>query len=317
MVRQNLDNMKYSLFYFFICICSAAFSQARVDVQYEEDTEGKYKFYCINENYCNYTIEIFFEDFSNFKKDIQIPYKTEVQYGRNYLFTLETLDPTKCSTFKYNYTYIKGCINPKINRDFTYLLPVGIGKTTETFNIEYLNINKKDPEPKDFYAIGFKTNIGDTIFAARRGIVTSIRDTANLNLSDYAYSSEDNYIEIYHKDCSFGQYQVLKKPLVSLGQEVEAGDPIAIAGGEKYISGSHVRFEVYYNFEQQLKVKNKDGSNIKIYWAYVPLFFYTKEENKVRLNFRQKYISEHPDSIIIQEMTKRQLKKWKKLNHIL
>jgi hypothetical protein len=222
------------------------------------------------------------------------------------------LDPTKRSTFKYTYTQIKGCINPKINQDYTYLLPIGIGKTTEAFHIEYLKINEKNPEPKDFFAIGFKINSGDTIFAARRGIVTSFRDNANLNLSEYAYSSEDNFIEIFHKDCSFGKYQVLKKSLVSIGQEVEAGDPIAIAGGEKYSSGPHVRFEVYYNFEQQFQVQNKDGSSIKTYWAYVPLVFFTKEEKNIKLNFGQKYTCEHPDSIIMQEMTKRQIKKWGK-----
>ena len=311
--------MRHLLFFILIICVSANYSKAqeKIEVLYEKDTAGKYIFYCTNENYCTCTIEIYFEQLFNLECNVDLPYKTEVVYGRNRLFTLETIDPSKSSTFKYSYKYVKGCVNPKIDNSFTYLLPIAAGKETEPFSLTYFQINEQYPEPKDYYAVGFKTNIGDTIFAARRGIVSAIRDTANLKFSDYSYSSVDNYIEIFHKDCSFGMYKVFKKSLVSLGQTVEAGDPIAIAGGDKYISGPHFRFWVYYNYEQKLQIKNKDGNSVIKYWAYVPLVFYTKEKKNVTLNVGENYTSIHPDSLIIQEMTKRQIKKWQKKNHSL
>lgn len=308
--------MRFILFFLIntFFISQFLFSQDKINVTYQLDSRGNYSFYCTNIDYCKYNVRIYFKELTNLKSNKNLPYITDVYPGSNFLFTLEKVDERRSSSFNYNYKCIRGCVNPKVDPNFTYLLPVGEGKTTIPFNIEYLKINDKNPEPKDFYVIGFKLDLGDTIFAARRGIVISYRDTTKLTLNGYRYSSEDNFIEIFHNDCSFGKYQVLKKSLVKIGQEVEAGEPIAISGGEKYISGPHVRFFVYYNYEQEFESKLSDGSNVKRYWAYIPLVFYTKEENKSRLSFNNKYTSVHPDSIITQEMTKREIRKWIK-NH--
>lgn len=309
--------------YFLIAILftfyfSDSFSQDIIEVNYEVDSRGYYNFYCNNNDYCNYIVEIFFTNITNLNFRVNFPYRVEVSPGRNYLFELGPGKPNIYSTFKYNYKCIKGCINPKVNLNFTYLLPIGIGKETEPFEISYLRMNARDPEPKDFYAIGLKVRYGDTVYAARRGTVTGIRDTAKLQLSNYIYSSNDNFIEINHNDCSFGSYQIFSQIFVKLGQKVEAGDPIGLAGGDKYSSEPHIRFWVYYNYEQQFDIKNKDGSNRTLYWAYVPLIFYTKENKNIKLVYGNKYTSEHPDSLITQEMTKRQIKKWEKSkNHRL
>jgi len=202
-------------------------------------------------------------------------------------------------------------MKPKINPEFVYLLPVGSGKTTKAQPLEFLQVGSA-PKPKDYYALIFKVNAGDTIYAARRGIVYLVKDAANLSGEGYTYSSKDGLIEIFHEDCSFGHYQVFDKSLVKEGQQVEAGDPIAIAGGEKYVSGAHVRFYVYYNFEQKFDKKYNDGTDVKNYWAYVPLVFYTQEEKAKMLTMNKEYTCEKPESIIIQEMSKRELKNWRK-----
>lgn len=293
-------------------ICFVSYAQDDIDVFYEADSYGNYKFYCSNKYYCNYTIEVFFQEITNLKFRIQNPYKTDVRPGRNFLFTLEVENPNYSSNFNYNYKYFKGCTSPQIDKNFNYLLPVATGKTTEPFKLEYFAINTRDPEPKDFYALGFKVKEGDTIFAVRRGVVCEMRDSTNLRLSGYSYTSDENYIEIFHKDCSFGRYQVLKKSLVRIGQEIEAGDPIAIAGGDKYTSGSHMRFLVYYNDEYEYPIKNNDGTYVKGNLAYVPLVFCTKEGTNTGLIYGIQYTCTKPDSIITQEMTKQQLKNWRK-----
>ncbi len=292
------------------------FSQQEVKVLYETDSKGNYNFYSINENYCDYTLEVYFQDIVNFKYKVQLPYKTVVSHGKNFLFTLEPDSPYRLSTFRYNYYYFKGPVNPKVDYSIKYLLPIAEGMTTEPFKLDYLKISKKDQEPKDYYALGFKVNAGDTIYASRRGVVSSLRDSTNLKYSDYIFTSDENYIEIYHKDCTFARYQVIKKALVEVGDEVEAGDPIAIASGDKYTSGPHVRFWVYYNHEYQNEVIDKDGSKVKKNWAYVPLTFITKECPNCKLEYGNTYTCIKPDSIITQEFTKRQLKKWKKKNYL-
>ena len=62
--------------------------------------------------------------------------------------------------------------------------------------------------------------------------------------------------------------------------------------------------------------KNKDGNSV-INIGIRSLVFYTKEKKNVTLNVGENYTSIHPDSLIIQEMTKRQIKKWQKKNHSL
>ena len=291
---------------------SFGFSQTLIEVKYESDGKGNYNFYCNNNDFCKYIITIDFTGSINIKSSEFLPYRVAVNPGRTSLLTLQPDTQGNPLSISYTFKYQKGCLNPKVNPDFIYLMPIGKGKEAEVFELSYLKILVKDPEPKDWYAVGFKMKYLDTVYAARRGVVCGINEAAKLQRTGYSYSSEDNFIEIYHDDCTFGKYQVFNKIFVTPGQTVEAGDPIGLAGGEKYTSGPHVRFSVHYNYEQDLGVKNKDGSIRKNYWAFVPLVFCTTEATKTKLIKGKKYTSDYPYAIITQEMTKNQIKKWEK-----
>lgn len=309
-MKPQIQNSLKAIFLlvFFQCITLGASAQEGINVYTTTDSKGNCKFYCTNENYCDYTVEVYFSELVNYNWQVQLPYQGVVNHGRNFLFSLDAGDPVKQSSFLYGTTSYKGCNNPKINQNFSYLLPISAGQTTEPIVLEYLKINENDRAPKGYYALGFMLNAGDTIFAARRGVVSELRDTSSLALSDYVYSSDDNYMEIFHKDCTFGRYEVFKESLVSLGQHVEAGDPIAIAGGENYTSGSHVRFFVIY-VDQKLDKNTSERTNS---WAYVHLFFCTAENENAPLIYDRKYTCVKPESVITQEFSKRELKKWGK-----
>lgn len=291
---------------------SSAFSQSTIEVKYDTDAKGNYNFYCINNDFCKYILTIDFPGSINIKTYVFLPYQVVVNPGRTNILTVQPENPGSSVTLRYSFSYQKGCLNPKVNPDFIYLMPVGKGKETEVFELGFLKINTNDPEPKDFYVVGFKMKYQDTVYAARRGVVSGMSDAAKLQLTGYTYSSDDNFIEIYHDDCTFGKYQVFSKILVTPGQKVEAGDPIGLAGGEKYTSGPHIRFCVYYNFEQEPADKKKDALVRKKYWAYVPMIFCTTEASKTRLVKGKLYTGDYPDAVITQEMTKNQIKKWEK-----
>lgn len=306
--------------FFFIVIsilfsCHCSYSQEKIEITYERDAQGNYKFYSNNLNFCNYIVEITFSSIVNLQSSNSNPFVKEVSPGKTFLFELKSSNTQLSSNFNYTYRYFKGCINPTVKNDFTYLLPIKPGNGTEAFMLTYFRINEQQPEAKDWYAIGLKMNLGDTVYAARRGIVSHVRDTAHLKLSGYSYTSEENYLEIYHDDCSFGTYQVLDKIFLNPGEKVEAGDPIGLVGGKNYTMGPHVRFLVSYNYQDMVSNKKEGEKGKKFYNAYVPLYFHTKESGKIRLEYGIKYTSEHPDSLIIQEMNKREIKKWnKKMN---
>jgi hypothetical protein len=310
----TINNMKQFLLFITILAfcCQSTYSQAGIGVYYESDPQGNYKFYCKNANYCNYLVEITLPQVINLRSSVSFPFTKEVKPGNTFLFELRIERVETFSTFNYTTKYFKGCINPDVLTNFTYLLPIKPGNATEAFELKYLRIGAQQSEPKDWYVIGLKTNYRDTVYAARRGIVSSLRDSAQLKLSDYTYSSEENYLELYHDDCSFGMYEVLSRIFLKLGQKVEAGDPIGLAGGGNYTSGAHIRFSVSYNHEELLSNNSNGGKKKVLYNAYVPLNFYTKESGSTRLVYGNKYTSEHPDSLIIQEMSKRELTKWNK-----
>lgn len=286
----------------------STFAQEGLNVYHTSDANGNVKFYCNNDNHFDYTVEVDFRTLVNYDFQGKLPYEGIAHPGRNFLFSLRAGDPNKQSSLLYNSYFYKGCKNPEIDQGFSYLLPISTGQATEPILLDYLKINESDRAPKDYYALGFVVNPGDTIFAARRGVVSELRDTSELAYSDYIYSSDDNYLEIFHQDCTFGRYEVFEESLITLGQHVEAGDPIAIAGGEHYSAGSHMRFSVTYVHQKTNEAKKERINS----WAYVPLFFCTAENEKAPLIYGQKYTCVKPEAVITQELSKRELKKWKK-----
>ncbi len=185
-------------------------------------------------------------------------------------------------------------------------MPSSPGKQAQAYELQ--NPPKPgagDPPTKTFYAIRLKTKPGDTLYAARRGVVNEVDVSSDQNDLGAASSGDEDYIEIVHKDCSFAHYGVLRKDgsFVKPGQVVEAGQPIGLIGGDKYGRGSEARISVYYN-----QVPNASqiggGNNGTIDRAYVPLKFWTKRNGKGMLKHGAVYISEFPASILAQETGK-------------
>ncbi|QMU27109.1 M23 family metallopeptidase [Adhaeribacter radiodurans] len=296
-------------FFFYHFHCSA---QKLVEVKYEADAKGNYKFTSDNRGYCNYILEVNFSNLQNLRANFRLPFVQDVQPGAKSLFTLTKMDPASPATFRYTYRYVKGCVNPKVNMDYTYLLPVAPGKEVQSQEMDYfLKRYMNEPAPQDWYAISIKMQAGDTVYAARSGTVVEVKDDANLEKTGYTLATADNYIEIYHQDCSFARYQVLKDQniFVKAGQFIEAGQPIGIVGGEKYVSGPHLRFCVYYTLEKEA-FTDYDKADRKSRLAYVPVQFWTKDTGKLKLTSNSKYFSEHPIALVTQGMNRRQIKRW-------
>jgi hypothetical protein len=291
----------------------SSFSQRVIEVKHEQDSQGNYNFSCTNRAYCNYILEINFTSLDNAKPDQPLPYQAVVKPGSNKLFKLSKENAANPIQFKYQIGYFKGCLSPTVDSEFTYLLPISPGKEAQAYEVQ--NRTKPvagDPESKNWYSVRLRMKPGDTLYAARRGIITEVDVSSNLNDSGVASVGSGNYIEIVHGDCSFGHYGVLKKnsSFVRPGQLVQAGEPIGLIGGDRYGRGSEVRFSVSYNQTQDISQKS-GGKNGEISWVYVPLKFWTKINGKGMLKHGASYISEYPESIITQEMTKLELKKRK------
>jgi hypothetical protein len=299
------------------------FSQRAVDVKYDQDAQGNYVFSYNNKAYCNYILQLNFSVLQNAKSDHPLPFITEVRPGGGKLLKLAKEKTADAIQLKYGYSSFKGCLNPTIDTGFVYLLPIGPGKETQAYEIR--NTATKTPDGrqlKNWYAIRMRMKPGDTLYAARRGVVTDVNVSSGQNDAGVSGPDADNYIEIVHKDCSFGEYGIVKKDgsFVKPGQVVEAGQPIGLVGGDKFGRGSEGRLSVTYNQFQddgQNSTGAGNGSGAgtgsgggagsgggTVYSVYVPLQFWTKYNGKGMLKHGATYVCEHPSNLLTREVGK-------------
>lgn len=303
--------MKNELFavLFLLLVPSFILAQRIVTLSYQEDAKGNIQFSCYNKAFCNEVIEVDVPGLKNASPDHPLPYIVMVKPGLTKLFQLIKTSPGADIQFTYKLDYHKGCIDPTVDTGFTYLLPISPGKTTQVYELS----NRAAPGhaasgTKDWYAIRCRAKPGDTIFAARRGIVTEVDAGSNLNDSgSNAIDNEDytdNFIEIVQGDCSFAQYGVIKKDgaFVKPGQQVEAGQPIGLVGGDRFGRGADIRLSVSYN--QTGSAGDHISSLGDIYANYVRLEFWTKKNGRGILRHGGIYTSEFPKALLTKEKPK-------------
>jgi len=275
--------------FFFLFSVPALFAQRIVDVSYTTDQQGNYHFTCNNKAFCTYVLRVELPTMKNLKSDHPVPFEAEVKPGFNQLFVLSPVSKTEDTQVGFKASNRKGCMQPVVNPDFVYLLPIGQGIQTQAFRINAVHSTGQDSA----YTVRLKMNIDDTIFSARRGIVTAVDVSNTENDAGATTTGSWNYVEIVHADCSFGQYGVFKKDgaFVKPGQQVEAGTPLGLVGGDRYGRGSDVRFTVVYPGQQ---------GNTQI----APVFW-TKGNGKGRLRQGATYTSEFPKTILTLESAKK------------
>lgn len=150
---------------------------------------------------------------------------------------------------------------------------------------------------EEIVGVAFRTTEGDTIVAARRGLVTQVVDHSASTGEHKAFDSSENYVEVYHADGSFAVYKLFKNGgiFVEPGDEIIPGQPIGIVGGGNYNNGSHLRFTVF--------------SPAREFHSFLPVF-YLSSGQVGKPDFREPYISEHPLEWVTKEMSKKEKKKY-------
>jgi len=293
MVIFFFRNKFFPVFSSLLLFSFSLFSQRLIDVKYIQDPKGGYVFSCTNNAYCNYILELGFTTFNNMKCDQPLPFHSEVKPGYNKLFTISAIDPQSPVLFKYGSQYQKGCMHPSVNTGFTYLLPISPGKDAQVYEMSPV----KASDSVSWYVLRLKMKPGDTIYAARKGIVNEIQDQSAANDAGQTSIGTENFIEIVQADCSFAHYGILKKnsSMVKPGQLVKAGQPIGLVGGDAYGRGSDLRFSVYY-FQEENGTLNQGPVP-----HYIITQVWTKTNGKGRLKHGAVYISEFPAAVLNQE----------------
>lgn len=97
------------------------------------------------------------------------------------------------------------------------------------------------------FSVDFFVPTGTLVCAARAGRVAEVEVTSNLGGETMAFVPFTNYIKICHLDGTVANYAHLKEKcsLVSVGDEVVEGMPIAYSGNTGFSSTPHLHFDVH------------------------------------------------------------------------
>ncbi len=304
-----------------IAILTLITSSIQAQIRTYREWDGRstsYKIYAENKYYGYRVIHLTFEyitDGSCSKSDSG--FITSVKPGRNLLCEVRSITKLSRPKFKYKTKSYNGHHKKKPDFDYPYLLPVKnksstiIDKHSYAWD-SYLGI---DP-PRNWYSLSVKTNVGDTIYAARMGTVTKVKNSIDNSESKQkvSFTSEKNFIRVQHKDGTTASYSKFKVGgnLVDPGDKVYPGQAIAISDAANYNYGSHFSFSVYY-YDRYPKVKNGETIDEMHNISYVPIKFNT--ENGL-ITFEhcggKEIVANHDDNTIKYEMSKKELKKYKK-----
>jgi murein DD-endopeptidase MepM/ murein hydrolase activator NlpD len=299
------------LLFCFLLTAQAGLSQRIVDITYRQNAKGAYEFSAVNHAFCHYMLELRFTAFDNLRANHALPYFAEIKPGVNPLFTLSPVNREEPVKFNYSSHFYKGCMHPAVDTDFVYLLPIGPGKETQVYEMSGPGRPEEgEAGVHDWYVLRMRMKPGDTIYAARRGVVTEVDDSDGSNDAGRSGGTE-NYVEVVHADCSFARYGILRKgsALVKPGQPVRPGQPLGLVGGDAYGRGSEVRFSVYY---PQLEDLPQNGASAGIYRNYVQVLCWTKNNGKSRLKHGAVYSSEFPAALLNLEAPKKKANKPKR-----
>ena len=125
-----------------------------------------------------------------------------------------------------------------------YLLPYASGKSYRVLQGYGSRFSHRGLEQ---YAVDFNMSIGTPVHAARAGVVARIEETNDKGCWDDGCGAFANYIVILHNDGTTGEYYHLAQngALVEVGDNVVAGEKIALSGNTGHTTMPHLHFAVY------------------------------------------------------------------------
>jgi murein DD-endopeptidase MepM/ murein hydrolase activator NlpD len=230
---------------------------------------------------------------------------------------LTTISPASdvAPTVRYSYRYWLGNPESRPDEDFVYRLPyseaverridslylIGRGHRTQEYNF-------------DWHSMQFNMQPGDTIYAARAGVVVRVREAEEEENSAsphpdgrMTFKRNVNRVEVEHADGTYAEYSVLENVTVRPGEQVWPHTPIGLAGsydGKDY----QIRLTVYYH---RLPPRGKTYENSRFEYHYLRPLFLT-EEGVVKLIVRETYRPVTTVDLLTREMPRRMARQFEK-----
>lgn len=118
------------------------------------------------------------------------------------------------------------------------------------------------------FAIDFKMDVGTPVHAARAGVVARVIESNDKGCWEDGCGIHANYMVVLHDDGTTGEYYHLQKngALAEVGEQVVAGQKIALSGNTGHTTMPHLHFAVYraasWGNTQSIPVRFQSASGI-------------------------------------------------------
>jgi murein DD-endopeptidase MepM/ murein hydrolase activator NlpD len=257
-------NKLITLLCFFLVSASIS-SRSQYDVSLidvYDDKSGSYTYYAINPNNIPLFITLRPLDRKNLTSraplpaEVVIPAKSKVK-----VIKLTIMNRKRPHSTKFDVNVSVG--NPKaIHSNPKYLHP--FKKKSFKITQGFMGRATHNATKESRYAIDIAMPVGTPLMASRGGIVTAIEQRYSGSGLDPSFLRKANFIEILHTDGTISNYGHIdtNSAKVKEGQQVNAGQIIALSGNVGYSSGPHLHFSVIKN------TRNAGGGRMSIPFVY-------------------------------------------------
>ncbi len=271
-----------------------------------------YDIYCENNGPDTYSIELDFEYLIGLRPSMPYPLRKTLPPGRNLVMRLTQHNLESKGSFKIQLTYRKGQLRYDIEQEYPYLFPLSPRQEVRPVCRDSLEPFYRFLKDTSFYMAGFRTHSQDTIFASRRGVVSTIKNHLDHPPENNRFVA--NYLDVAHSDGTYARYEGIKKnsAMIAPGQLVEAGDPIALTRPRSDSLCPLFTFRVFYY--DDLVVTRKIGPE-NTTQTNLPILFHDSIPID-SLSCENTYYVRHPKAIICREMTRRAIKRWMKRKNL-
>ena len=206
-----------------------------------ENKEGGFILFASNDAFCPMSVSLGLR-LENLEEGegLQELYVVPARTDKFKLLELDVKNPKKKSTFSSSIRYNMGNTSQeKFDEGHGYLLPFRKGMKFMVFQ----GYNGKASHQNES-ALDFTMPEGTEILASRDGIVVKVEEGNTKSCPEEACKQYNNYVIIYHADGTMAEYTHIRKvgALVSVGDKVKAGDPIAFSGNIGWTTGPHLHF---------------------------------------------------------------------------
>jgi hypothetical protein len=224
-------------------------------------------------------------EFSNVTNSDVTNYNTVISGYSGHLLTLKPLDNKNGISYSLRYYSIIGEPNPKVDKDFQYILP--------------FKINSKTP---------------DTLFSMRKGIVVRLVNDFEADTTIVkSFTTKRNSVLIEHSDGTFAKYDGFKKNkiFVKLGQIVYPQTQLGVL--DVFNKNSYrASFSIYFLSDKNLSsMAYQSFKNYKSKYEFVTPYFLT-QEGLITVESKKEYTSLCNESVLFQEFTRSEKKKYLK-----